>query len=1325
MAEKIQGSNFIPQEKSSIENMDVLNRQTESGTDFVAELEREMHGSRSLNAADMFTDEPAATSSSLDDTTTTVESSTPGVFKVSPRLLGELDAMAAKRSGTPGQQNIRDLYKNLNLSESENDAIVLLDEALETGVVTSEEYKNIFRKVVTLGETKSVNPSETSGTGIHDFAEIPNKPTEILIEDNPEVDHVKNIEEARESFQTPKEVMTYISELIKQGKPLGTLEFYISSSHTLEDALQAVRKRELSGALSPEEVEKIEKMLGVDKSKSDPVLDIKTDEAVTPTKEPELPEVAPVADMTPQAPIEPAVPTPQAVEDATSPEAIITITTKDIEDAIKLSDEALVALAIKESNEGRQDNFWEKVNSIADLDVHTRVVSALIQHTMSNEDLTETDFEDANTMAEEFRVPQYKISAIAQIAKTRLEKLAAVSDKVEEDSEKAPDPLKNEAEKLISAANENPDRFMDLVAEYAETGKAKEFWNLVDSIDDDVAHDKILTELIIDNIVQNGVKNVKTTADKIRTPSVKQKVTELFTAFESKSITKNALLKELRATDLGQEVSVKADDYIGEDEFEKFVITGQINDSILENIADKIAKGGKATDREEAIYQAKSAEIEAILARKKAESEEPVANIVDIPAPAAAVAPDAEPEEDLPAFMAPMTTPDVAPIVPTTPDTVVDAAPVETIEQINGELEQARSDYAAQTVAWNAALAERKRKYGKLILSLGKEGRQMPEVEKPQELIDAEKAYMSSKEKKAKALAALAVTPEEKERFDSASKLTPEQLSNVARIHRLMDQAEGEWESLQAKKSELSPAENETLRKMKEKVGKAAAIWAKVPMAVRLSIAPILIGTGVAFTGGLILGAGYAGKKLVRGVVGAAAARKVGSWKESSYNKINDELELEAKEAYLDETTGTFEEREKRYAEFKAEEAKRIKNQKIKKAMFMVGAGAGAGILEDLASSGVSSGYKAMTGNSNQVQTPEAPKAPETVVKPPPATPEVVDVAKDMKVELSSKGFLDDIHKIKAEMLGKYGSVEAMPENLRENFYEKPSMQLAKDFGFFDAKTGASGMGLKGEVLAVDAKGNLVYEHGGKTQVILNAETGEINKFDGKMFKPNVSVPETSPTIEEQTLNTARGNFIAEDTKFGVGEELNPTLEQQTGANFREGADFSKVPPELETVVVPEQPEIVTPEAIEQAEKLAVWEDEFTHVSMTGEGVKIRALNDNFQEGPQYADVRKAFAENFSKNITSDMNIVAGQPFEGGRIDVVRNPSTGASQLLLNGKEIAKGYVVPGQNSMKLVETPGVKSGFWFADTVYERAFKASKDMIKTLSNNPSIIPKK
>ena len=76
---------------------------------------------------------------------------------------------------------------------------------------------------------------------------------------------------------------------------------------------------------------------------------------------------------------------------------------------------------------------------------------------------------------------------------------------------------------------------------------------------------------------------------------------------------------------------------------------------------------------------------------------------------------------------------------------------VESEEQINEELSKARSDYASALVEWKNEIRKKKGRWEKIKSDLGFE-KLMPEGDKPQELLDAEKVYMEAKKKKVMSL---------------------------------------------------------------------------------------------------------------------------------------------------------------------------------------------------------------------------------------------------------------------------------------------------------------------------------------------------------------------------------------------------------------------------------------------------------------------------------------------------------------------------------------------------------------------------------------------
>jgi len=659
-------------------------------------------------------------------------------------------------------------------------------------------------------------------------------------------------------------------------------------------------------------------------------------------------------------------------------------------------------------------------------------------------------------------------------------------------------------------------------------------------------------------------------------------------------------------------------------------------------------------------------------------------------------------------------TPTVA-LVPVPPVTMEDAietlSVTETAEQINAQLEFARSEYATQLTAWKNESRGKKGVFKKMMLDLGVT-RSMPETDKPYLLKNAEILYIQAKKKKREGI--------------------------FANKEALIADIEQERELVLRRISEGQPPLEKGL------LGKGLEVWSKMSPAKRIAISSVLLGLGSLALGATVgVAAVAAGTRAARAgasmFTGQVAGKSFDILAKRSNKKIKNAT-LESYTTSLDEAT--FEEKERELMEAMERMDTREKRQRLGKAMAMV-AGAGALTLGSYMSDDIPTGVKSNTGDGLTEPALESKPAVSTVDSlKPESSHGVTEVTGSggtagsvegnltpLKVELSSKGFIQDIHNLKAKVLEQYGSMDRVPPSLKENLMDKSSMGLAKELGFYDAETGQSGMGLKGESLGLDAKGNIVYEHAGKTDVVFNAETDAVAKFGGKMFAPKVEVPQ-SEVPQEATLDlqdNTRANFVAgAGTEFQdkLGGKPEISFEDQVARNMRDVSHARSANPLSAETGVPEPISVSTPEVPPSVG--VTWNDSHEVVLLNGE--KTRALDDMFQDGEQFKEARKAFAEQFNKNIKPEMNIALSDGFESGRIDIVRTPSTGASQVLLNGKEIAKGYIVPGQNSIKPIDGLGIKTGFFgkfFSDSVYDRAFEAAKKMAETLSKNPNIIPKK
>jgi len=1174
---------------------------------------------------------------------------------------------------------------------------------------------------------KALNPGDSTSdvladtpirqSGIHDFAQIP-KPTDILLDEALQsntisIDPVvaEDSKRTQESFKVSKEVLTYVDQLRRTGKPLIWFQNYIESSTSLDDALGAVGKNKELGHLTSDEAKKIEDMLrgvvsgepvsggereNLPSAEEIDILDHSLIEQATRSfdkgeekecleflKQVQNQEILNdsvevlVGDSLEQNNFALAKVITQTLNSSPKKQELLDLIVskekikpdinekkaespkvKALIDAFGKSEIDLYKLVEEEYfKKGKNLRFlMGQINTIESDEVHTRIIGALI-----NERLRFDDFDRVEKLVGNIRGESTKKELFEMFEKMKKGELPIKQIEFEEVPEPAipttdnistnqvvlptnvpvVDSTTNLAQPdnnpLVLAISESDESLYSFI-EKEYLAKGKKMLDVVRDAEsfDDEDQARIIFAMIKERVVSGDTKSALRLADKIKGDSYKKKIQNLVKGIDSGRVSVGL-------------INVPFDSFNdGDQNAEPSVTTSTPTiDAVQDFDATQLPQADPLT---------------------VPVSVPPVNPIQTAPVP-----PQVDP------LAVPVTVVNNPVVMPNQPKTP---------EAINNELEAARSEYATQMVAWKNAVREKKGWFKKTMSDLGVE-KQMPEADRPKELIDAENAYIAAKKQKREGMfgsdVALIVADTEQERL-------------------AMDKRMSE---------NIPPLEKGILGKGMEK-------WSKMPIPVRVGLSTILM-TGAFWTVGFVATAGvgaYAGYRGARALGGAVVAQGVGKKTDSIFKSKNEERKIDTLDSY---STGineaNFEERERQLMRAFEKADTVEKRQRLYKALAMAGAGGvatlGSGSLMSVMERGdiaVDSVTAEVTGSTESGLTgniSEIPKSTSVIPEEQSKVPlfennfpkpsvetvlpsEQISGTENLKVELSSKGFIQDIHNLKAKILTQYG--ENIPAGIQDNIMDKSSIDLAKQLGFYDAEKGLSGMGYKGETLAINSSGEIVLDRLKGDDLVFDLKGDQTETFKskgGEMFKPDIPKP---PVLEfsmaDQTLN----------------------------------ADSVKVLPELETVVVPELEEIVTGGG---SSTEVVWNTDFTHEATLPGGEKIHVLNDMLQDGDQYKDIRKAFAENFSKSIKPDMNIVSGGPFEGGRIDIVRNPGTGASQVLLNGKEIAGGYIVPGQNSINLLDTPGIKSGWFFADTVYERAFKSAKEMIKTLSNNPSIIPKK
>jgi len=701
-------------------------------------------------------------------------------------------------------------------------------------------------------------------------------------------------------------------------------------------------------------------------------------------------------------------------------------------------------------------------------------------------------------------------------------------------------------------------------------------------------------------------------------------------------------------------------------------------------------------------------------------------------------------------------------------DTVVEVGDVDGADKTKSpeeiELENARSEYATQLIAWKNKNREKKRWYSKIISDLGME-KQMPESEKPQELRDAENAYIQAKKKKTQ----LVINDG---RFLEGAKETGEK--GYFFTADIINQAETEYGILQQQILDSIPTVE------RGRISKAMEKWAKFPLPARIALTTtLMVGAGMAFgtvaVGGALGTIAYRG---ARSLTGAVFGQEAGAIAGQEMESRSEKRIREAKEAYGREMQidlSNFEELERERGRFLEREENQIKRNRLKKAGVMMAVGAGVNIGGDLWAKGILGTVpgtisRPRIGVLNDVprarvttptrgieDLPVKPKIPlsepnspsgsliDKLTERPRVTisevsemkaPVVSEASLESQVELSSKGFLQDIHNLKAQIIRDYGGdMDNVPSEVKANFINKPTIQLAKEYGFYKpGETADSAMGYKGDLLSVDSHGHLVYEHGGKADTMFDESTQHVKTYTEvggkKMFTPEPEMVKVKAEFVDKNLHDTDTDVSTVKPK--ITTEVTPAPEDSISVPNQDFIPGETLPPETivepSVIHIPYKDSFVDVSVVDDVKTMMFNGQKIAtadYYQVSGEGLtdldrQLYALRDQFQDGAQYRDIREAFNTAFNQTPFSPkigQKFLESIDFEGGKIYIAQgigdNPN--AVTVLLNGKAIASGVVEQGGPKVNLFNDPGIKSGWLFSDTVYERAFKEAKKVIKSL----------
>ncbi len=467
-----------------------------------------------------------------------------------------------------------------------------------------------------------------------------------------------------------------------------------------------------------------------------------------------------------------------------------------------------------------------------------------------------------------------------------------------------------------------------------------------------------------------------------------------------------------------------------------------------------------------------------------------------------------------------------------------------------------------------------------------------------------------------------------------------------------LELAEKEAEKLEeAMEKASTPLEKNILRKSLD-------AYRKVPIAVRVGLTSAVLGAASgAAVGAIAFGTTL---KVGRAVGGAFAGKIVSNTLHHVFEKAHEKKKEEITSTYADVYSDTKETQEDDFLAALQKEIQKKKAEKVIKvgAAVAVGGAAtlGPAVLENVPSTPPITHtievpeIKLSDLNGTDTPDPESifdtPLKNEGVVEtkvpvehlssdsvktnfdslkpkasvsgtPAPAVEQVAqhtaETGTPIRVELSSKGFIQTFEDMKGKLLEQYGSADKVPAQYK-HFVETPSTKLAQEFGFYKPEEGVSGMGYAGEALTL-RDGKLFYDTTGDKDPMLYDGTNKTADFEGKMFTPQVE--STDMTQEDTSVDT---DLVQEPTATVSKPEFNP--------------DHTRI--------------------------------------VTFSGKNITALNELFQNDVKFATIRTQFAEAFEVAAKEwGLPIQKTIPFEGGRVDIVQ--MSGKNTVLLNGEPFADG----------------------------------------------------
>lgn len=637
--------------------------------------------------------------------------------------------------------------------------------------------------------------------------------------------------------------------------------------------------------------------------------------------------------------------------------------------------------------------------------------------------------------------------------------------------------------------------------------------------------------------------------------------------------------------------------------------------------------------------------------------------------------------------------------IPDAPKGPVSIERNEDVEANFEALKNARDAYSTAFTEWEYKKNNSTKLWEKTMFSLGAT-KPAPErlTLRTTELEDAREAYLKARE-----ICGKKTSNTYKENYERATEealLLQEAMQNARESRKSFDDENRKM------------AEELTPKTTTEKIIEASIsplryaknIWLSQSTNRKVFLAATLASGGTVFA---IPALGTIGLRVARGVVGATVGTAVGTGLGNIFDRKNQANEdLNTKEYAGNINPENFSEWEaKKLQEFENSQNTKRFQKAIKVGAAVVTGGAAAYGTGLYANSIIGHAPVEAIPNTGHLDILKAKPAVSSV-------PAGVLEAVEAKSELVSSDLVNEVHKLKSDILAQYHD-GVVPNEIQQNILDVPTDKLLEKLHLLDPEHNSSAGNVGGHILF--EKGKVVYEQGGISRDLydphievgfgaennITAVPENINGTETLAGDPITTPMETTPT----------------DPGFGVTE-----IHSQEPIVVDEGhLNIESTPKNIEVT-----PEVIAPLDSGKdsgfvdvgGQKTMMFNGHpVSHMEINQNGA-IPVLDEKYQDGSQYENIRSAFAKEFNKVVEAkSMGTGKFSPFQesfkGGIISILHGTPTDPNHvsMVLNGKEMATGSVLNGVP--KFTMHPELKGSF-FTTTVYEEAFKVMSKKVKS-----------